>query len=63
MKIKSAKYDTNINGDNNSIIIKEENREGHILIVPLDPANTEYAEIMKQVDAGEITIEPADEGE
>ena len=31
--------------------------------IPLDPANTDYAEIMKQVDAGEITIEPADEGE
>ena len=29
--------------------------------VPLDPDNTYYAEIMRQVDAGELTIEPADE--
>ena len=29
--------------------------------VPLDPENTDYAEIMRQVDAGELTIEPADE--
>ena len=31
--------------------------------VPLDPANTDYAEIMRQVEAGELTIEPADTGE
>ena len=29
--------------------------------VPLDSENTDYAEIMRQVDAGELTIEPADE--
>jgi hypothetical protein len=29
--------------------------------IPLDPANRHYAEIMRQVDAGELTIEPADE--
>ena len=32
-----------------------------VWFVPLDPENTDYAEIMKQVDAGELTIEPADE--
>ena len=31
--------------------------------VPLDPANTTYAEIMRQVEAGELTIDPADEPE
>jgi len=30
--------------------------------VPLDPANTDYANIMALVDAGELTIAPA-EGE
>ena len=34
-----------------------------VSFVPLDPANADYAEIMKKVDAGELTIEPADEGE
>jgi hypothetical protein len=29
--------------------------------VPLDPANTDYANIMALVDAGELTIAPADE--
>ena len=28
--------------------------------VPLDPANTDYAEIMRQVEAGELTIQEAD---
>ena len=31
--------------------------------VPIDPENTEYAEIMRQVEAGELTIAPADEEE
>ena len=28
--------------------------------VPIDPANRHYAEIMRQVDAGELTIEDAE---
>ena len=28
--------------------------------VPIDPANTDYAEIMRQVDAGTLTIKDAD---
>ena len=34
---------------------------GAVMYVPLAPDNTDYAEIMRQVDAGELTIEPADE--
>ena len=30
------------------------------MCVPVDPANTDYAEIMRQVEAGELTIEEAD---
>lgn len=29
--------------------------------VPLDPANTDYANIMKLVEAGKLTIAPAEE--
>lgn len=29
--------------------------------VPIDPANNHYAEIIALVEAGELTIEPADE--
>ncbi len=32
-----------------------------VSFVPIDTGNTDYVEIMKQVDAGELTIEPADE--
>ena len=31
-----------------------------VYFVPLDPANTTYAEIMRQVEAGELTIQEAD---
>ena len=34
--------------------------EGKILGVPADPANRHYAEIMRQVEAGELTIQDAD---
>ena len=33
--------------------------DGEVLHVPLDPANRHYAEIMRQVDAGELTIADA----
>ena len=34
--------------------------DGTEMFVPLDPANRHYAEIMRQVEAGELTIEEAD---
>ena len=34
--------------------------DGTEMSVPLDPANRHYAEIMRQVDAGELTIQDAD---
>tara|TARA_R110002020_G_scaffold109970_2_gene254285 strand:- start:10 stop:198 length:189 start_codon:yes stop_codon:yes gene_type:complete len=34
--------------------------DGQTVSVPLDPANRHYAEILRQVDAGTITIEDAD---
>ena len=33
---------------------------GEEMSVPLDPANRHYAEIMRQVEAGTLTIEDAD---
>jgi len=35
-------------------------KDGITMCVPLNLANTDYAEIMRQVDAGELTIQPAD---
>ncbi len=34
--------------------------DGIEMSVPLDPANRHYAEIMRQVEAGELTIADAD---
>ena len=34
--------------------------DGEEMFVPLAPANRHYAEIMRQVEAGELTIEDAD---
>ena len=45
---------------------REDNREiiatidGEKLIVSVDPANRHYAEILRQVEAGELTIANAD---
>ena len=35
--------------------------DGISMSVPLDPANRHYAEIMRQVEAGELTIQDADD--
>ena len=68
MKIESAKYlrsklvDENVSTSTDNIgIIATIN--GKSWTVPLDPDNTDYAEIMRQVEAGELTIAPADEEE
>ena len=34
--------------------------DGISMSVPLDPANRHYAEIMRQVEAGELTIQEAE---
>lgn len=58
MIITSAQYLTNfMTGTNSSIRATIDGKE---LFVPLDPANRHYAEIMRQVDAGTLTIEEAD---
>ena len=60
MNIESAQYVVNLEGENVCI---STTIDGVNIAVPLDPANTDYAEIMRQVDAGELTIAPADEEE
>ena len=55
--ITSAIYRTNMEGENSAISCVF---NGETLSVPLDPANRHYAEIMRQVEAGELTIQEAD---
>jgi len=58
MNITTAQYMSSPTGaDNISIKAMIDNKE---VYVPLDPANRHYAEIMRQVDAGELTIADAD---
>jgi len=58
MNITNAQYFTNIISDGpvgiNATI------DGQELSVPLDPSNRHYAEIMRLVDAGELTIADAE---
>jgi len=56
MNISSAQYFQTY-GQNISITIVV---DGETMSVPLDPTNRHYAEIMRQVDAGTLTIEDAD---
>jgi len=55
--ITSAQYYND--SDNNQIGIKA-TIDSTEMFVPLDPANRHYAEIMRQVEAGTLTIEEAD---
>jgi len=56
MNITSAQY-VSINDSNVSINIIV---DGQFLSVPIIEANRHYAEIMRQVEAGELTIADAD---
>ena len=59
MTITSAQYVLNeITGDAQSSVKATIN--GTEMSVPLDPANRHYAEIMRQVAAGTLTIQDAD---
>ena len=58
MNITSAQYMVDsITGDNVSI---KATIDGQDLFVPLDPANRHYAEILRQVEAGTLTIQEAE---
>ena len=56
MQITQAQYKA-FEGQNTSI---NTTIDGVEMSVPLDPGNRHYAEIMRQVDAGELTIADAD---
>ena len=56
--ITSAKYQRSQMTQSNIAI--QATIDGITMSVPLDPANRHYAEIMRQVEAGELTIQDAD---
>ncbi len=57
MIITNAQYVTNLDVENSSI---KATIDGQEMFVPQDPNNTHYAEILKQVADGDITIADAD---
>ena len=56
MDVKEAQY-VKIDGKIDSIRVI---LNGIVCNVPIDPANTDYAEILKQVKEGTLTIKDAD---
>ena len=58
MNITSAKYYQAGIDTSPSVILAT--IDGITMSVPLDPANRHYAEIMRQVEAGELVIQPAE---
>ena len=59
MNITSAQHVTDPLTSNTGKVIKSNINETE-MYVPTDPANRHYAEIMRQVDAGTLTIADAD---
>ena len=57
MEITNAKYQTSISSDKNVSI--GVTIDGETMSVPLDPANRHYAEILRQVADGTLTIADA----
>lgn len=57
MEITNVKYHS-VDGENNTSIRAIIN--GQHYSVPLDSANSDFVEIMRQVDAGTLTIADAD---
>ena len=60
MNIKTAQYFKDMTGKVSSIQVTLVDKPNISVSVPLDPANTDYAEILKQVAAGTLTIKDAD---
>ena len=57
MQITDAQYYNDLGGNQAGI---KATIDGTEMFVPLDPANRHYAEIMRQVEAGELTIAEAE---
>jgi hypothetical protein len=57
MTITNIQYTLDFDGSNNGI---QATVNGQEIIVPLDPDNRHYAEIMRQVEAGTLTIADAE---
>jgi hypothetical protein len=60
MIITNAQYLKNKYSDSNENVTVQCTIDGIVCSVPIDPNNRHYAEILKQVKAGTLTIKDAD---
>jgi len=58
MNITDAQYKVDLDGVTKTII--KTTIDGKVYDIPLDPKNRHYAEILKQVKEGTLTIKDAD---
>ena len=69
MDILSAKYDVGLDGETTGIFVTtpdtvDPDGTGNAAVtifVPISLNNSDYAEIMRQVEAGDLTIQDADD--
>lgn len=59
MTITSAQYCRDLTNTKNVSVTAT--IDGVVVFVPINPENRHYAEIMRQVEAGELTIQDADD--
>ena len=60
MEIKNAKYLKDVYSSSNKNTGIEATIDDTVCSIPLDPNNRHYAEILKQVEEGKLTIKDAD---
>jgi len=60
MEIKDAKYLKDVYSSSKENNVIQATIDGIVCSVPLDPANTDYAELLRQVKEGTLTIKDAD---
>ena len=58
MEIKNAKYQKDIGSSENNCVVAE--IDGQVWTLPMNEENTYYAEIVKQVKEGTLTIKDAE---
>ena len=59
MNVVTAKYQRALMSDD-LVSIYIDHGDNTASVIPIDPDNSDYAEIMRQVEAGELTIQDAD---
>ena len=60
MNIENAKYQADTIDDEVINFAIKATIDGNVVFVPLEPSNSDYEEILRQVESGDLTIAEAD---